>query len=209
MKRALLVTGGEAPPSALIRARLKQWAFVCAADSGMDTLLSWGLGADLAVGDFDSIRDPSALSRCREVIRHPRAKDDSDTELALDELYNRGYRIITLAGGGGGRLDHLLALRAMFERERRPCEWLTSRERAVVVKEPSDFACDPGGTVSVFPLSGASSGMKSRGLAWPLDGLVWDSGRFGLSNLCPDGRFWLDPGIGPLLVILPLESEGP
>ncbi|HOX91850.1 MAG TPA: thiamine diphosphokinase [Spirochaetales bacterium] len=209
MNKALLVTGGDAPELAVMQDRFSEFTYICAADSGLDTLRSWGLYADLAVGDFDSLKDHSALKLCREVLRHPAAKDDSDTELAVSELFRRGYSDITLAGGGGGRLDHLLALRALFDRPKRPNEWLSAMERVLVVERASSFRCKPGATVSVFPLNGHAEGMRSAGLAWPLDGLVWDSSGFGLSNLCPNGTFTLWPGNYPLLLILPVNAQGP
>ncbi|MCP5453686.1 MAG: hypothetical protein H7A27_06855, partial [Spirochaetaceae bacterium] len=52
---ALLVTGGDAPPFSALSGRLGEFGFICAADSGLDTLRSWGLKADLAVGDMDSL----------------------------------------------------------------------------------------------------------------------------------------------------------
>ncbi|HPE37734.1 MAG TPA: hypothetical protein PK625_11305 [Spirochaetales bacterium] len=67
MKRALLVAGGDAPPASAILKRLPDIGFVCAADSGLDTLAAWGLRADLAVGDFDSLADPGLLAACPEV----------------------------------------------------------------------------------------------------------------------------------------------
>ncbi len=207
MKRALLVAGGDAPPASAILKRLPDIGFVCAADSGLDTLAAWGLRADLAVGDFDSLADPGLLAACPEVMRHPAAKDDTDTELGLAELRRRGWESVMLAGGGGGRLDHILAIRALFERPDSPDEWLTAFERVVLLRETREFSCAPGSTVSVFPLAGGSSGMGSEGLAWPLEGLVWDAGHFGLSNVASNGRFSITPGSAPLLVIMPQNAE--
>jgi len=156
------------------------------------------------VGDFDSLADPSVLSEYSAVIRHPAAKDDTDTEIGLCELRARGWLRVTMAGGGGGRLDHLLALRALFERPDGPDEWITARERVLKLSAPADFILAPGATVSVFPLSGGASGMESEGLAWPLAGLSWDAGHFGVSNVATTGRFRVKPGKTPLLLVLPL-----
>ncbi|TFG83032.1 MAG: hypothetical protein E4H20_06405 [Spirochaetales bacterium] len=129
-------------------------------------------------------------------------KDDTDTEIGLRELRKRGYERIVLAGGGGGRLDHLLAIRALFERPDGPDEWLTASERVLRLAAATTFSTHPGAMVSVFPLGGGASDMSSEGLEWPLSGLVWNAGQFGVSNRAPSGRFSIDPGQNPILVIL-------
>lgn len=205
-RAALLVVGGDGPSRASMEARLKRFAFVCAADSGFDLARSWGVEPDLVVGDMDSVSDPASLSSCREVIVHPRDKDDTDTELGLAELRRRGFDRIAVAGGGGGRLDHLLAIRALFERPDGPDEWYTASELVVRLAEKGNFSAPRGSTVSVFPLSRGCSGMHSAGLKWPLDSLSWDAGAFGISNVTIGDAFSVDPGPNPILVVAPLEA---
>ncbi|HAE22994.1 MAG TPA: thiamine diphosphokinase [Spirochaetaceae bacterium] len=207
MDTALLVTGGDAPAFSVLRSRMGSFAYICAADSGLDTLRAWGVRPDLVVGDFDSIADPSVLKDYAQVIGHPRDKDDTDTELGLSELRARGYKRVVVAGGGGGRLDHSLAIRALFEREDGPDEWYTAAERCVRIRGETRFATEPGALVSVFPLSGGSSGMDSSGLQWPLAGLVWDAGHFGVSNVALSHSVVIRPGDKPLLVVLAYERE--
>jgi len=201
------VIGGDAPPFSAVEPRLGEFSFVCAADSGLDTLRAWGLRPDLVVGDMDSVSDPALLSGYGEVLAFPRDKDDTDTEIGISELRRRGYRRVVLAGGGGGRLDHLLALRALLERPNGPDEWICSGERVVRIDEPSDFLVEPGSIVSVFPLAAGASGMSSEGLKWPLDGLSWDQGHFGISNVAVSGRIRVDPGWRPLFIVLPLQGR--
>jgi thiamine pyrophosphokinase len=204
VKTALLVTGGDAPGFDLIQHRLEGCSFICAADSGLDILISWGIEPDLVVGDMDSISDPAILDRYPGTIRHPADKDDTDTEIGIHELRNRGFQRILLIGGGGGRLDHLLAIRALFEKPWGQDEWLTHRERVVRISEPTGFTVPLGATVSVFPLSTGSSGMTSTGLKWPLDGLCWGPGEFGVSNRAVMPEVSISPGANPVLVVLPL-----
>jgi len=208
MTSALLVTGGDVPPRAVVARRLAEFAFVCAADSGLDVLRGWGIVPDLVVGDFDSIADPGVLVEYASVLRHPADKDETDTEIGVRELRGRGYDRVVLAGGGGGRIDHLLAIRSLLERPDGPDEWLTARERIVRIGGPASFEVGTGAVVSVFPLAGGASGMSSEGLAWPLDGLSWDAGGFGVSNRATGGTVRVDPGRRPLLVVLPLEGMG-
>ncbi|MCX7025372.1 MAG: thiamine diphosphokinase [Spirochaetes bacterium] len=208
MPHALLVTGGEAPPSAAVLSRFAGRPFVCAADSGLDTLIAWGIEPDLIVGDMDSLSDPGILGRFKgpETVIAARDKDETDTELGLRLLLERGFDSVVIAGGGGGRLDHLLAIRALFERVPSPVEWISSRERIVLVGEPAYFRVEAGATVSVFPLAGGASGMRSQGLKWKLDGLAWSAGEYGISNVTLADGFFLDPGASPLLVVMPLDA---
>ena len=156
------------------------------------------------VGDMDSISDPAILDHYPGTIRHPTDKDETDTEIGIRELRARGYQRILLIGGGGGRLDHLLAIRALFENPWGQDEWLTHRERVVRISEPTSFAVPSGCTVSVFPLSTGASGMSSIGLKWPLAGLCWGPGEFGVSNRAIEPEVTISPGASPVLVVLPL-----
>jgi thiamine pyrophosphokinase len=203
-KAGLLVTGGDIPPFLALESRMTEFSFICAADSGLDAVRAWGLEPDLVVGDMDSLSDPAILGQYRNVRTFPCDKDDTDTEIGIRELRNRGYGRVVVAGGGGGRLDHLLALRALLERDDGPDEWLTAAERIVRIRVATSFVVKPGTTVSVFPLGDGASGMKSCGLKWPLDGLSWDRGHFGVSNMATDATVFIEPGARPLFVILPI-----
>jgi thiamine pyrophosphokinase len=202
---ALLICGGDAPPRDRLAARFATFSLVCAADSGLDVAKAWGLVPGLIVGDMDSVSDPGLLDDYPDAEREVflRDKDESDTELALLALSRRGASRIVLAGGGGGRLDHLLAIRALFERALRPAEWHTAREIVHLVAAGSelDFGAEAGATVSVFPLCGGASGMTSSGLEWKLGGLRWGPGDFGLSNRALGGRVLVRAGEGDLLVV--------
>jgi thiamine pyrophosphokinase len=164
---------------------------------------------------MDSVSSPGLLASYprAEVIRFPRDKDESDTELGLRLLFERGYREVSIAGGGGGRVDHLFAIRALFERpERRPLAWFTDAAAIRLVGEGCRLELEslPGELVSVFPLASGAAGMESGGLKWPLAGLSWSAGGFGLSNEALGESFWVRAGRGELLVITPyLASLAP
>jgi thiamine pyrophosphokinase len=210
---ALLVTGGDAPPLSRLESRLAEFGLVCAADSGLDTLVAWGIAPDIIVGDMDSVSSPSLVERfpLAKLIIEPRDKDLTDTELGISALFARGATRVVLAGGGGGRLDHLLAIRAIFERRgpgRRPCEWHSAREALYLVEEGRSLELNAraGCTVSVFPLAVGAAGMRSTGLKWPLDGLRWGPGDSGVSNLALDGPFRVAAGMGDLLVVVLMDA---
>ncbi|HEB11158.1 MAG TPA: thiamine diphosphokinase, partial [Spirochaetales bacterium] len=91
---------------------------------------------------MDSIkasREYRNFPRERMVV-YPPDKEKTDTEIGLDILRERGYKRIILAGGGGGRLDHILSIAQLLERIDGPDIWLTSRERIVVIDSIIEFS---------------------------------------------------------------------
>jgi thiamine pyrophosphokinase len=169
-----------------------------------------GLRPDWIVGDMDSLDDPRRLNSypAGRVIRSPRDKDDTDTELLLALLWEQGCDEVWLAGGGGGRLDHLLAIQALFEREKSPDRWITAGEDVCRIGEGRILERGRGGTVSVFPLGTGPWQAESRGLKWPLAGLPWKRGFFGISNLAGESGFSIRALRGNFLVIMPLGQGG-
>ncbi|MDR0377983.1 MAG: thiamine diphosphokinase [Spirochaetaceae bacterium] len=216
--RGIVFIGGEGPPPERRRALSKGAGLIVAADSGLTAAEDAGVAVDLIVGDMDSLDDPGRLEKYPpgRIFRYPPDKDDTDTELALRLLWDRGCDEAWLIGGGGGRTDHLLAIRSLFERDRKPDRWVTSREDIFYVREGAVFSPPPdvwgaarrgGGGVSVFPLETGPWRAESWGLAWPLNGLSWNRGFFGVSNAAPEGDFEIRALQGGFLVIAVREDE--
>ncbi|HEY9054103.1 MAG TPA: thiamine diphosphokinase, partial [Rectinemataceae bacterium] len=210
--KALVITGGEGPPLDFLLRLAADSGLIIAADSGLHLAEEASIEPDYIIGDFDSIDSEDRLGKYdkRHIIKYPVLKDDTDTELALDLAKRSGANYTRIAGGGGGRLDHLLAVFRLFSRDDPPREWHISRDSAFLLEagETMSFHALPGSRVSVFSLGEESSGMESQGLAWPLSGLVWGPGRFGVSNVATEGSFSLKAGSSRLLVILPIDFEG-
>ena len=199
----LLFVGGEGPGRAVLARCAREADVSVAADSGLELALSADIEPDLIVGDMDSLSDPSLLSRfpSDRVMRLPRDKDDTDTEIGLQTLLERGADEVTIVGGGGGRMDHLLGIVSLFRRERPPRRWLTGRDEVILVDRESRFDGWLGSTVSVFPVGERASRMRSRGLRWPLDGLAFERGRVGISNIVTEDPALISVADGKLLVI--------
>jgi thiamine pyrophosphokinase len=134
---------------------------------------------------MDSLGDLSLLDKYppERVLRYPADKDFTDTELALNLLFEKGCAEVTLAGGGGGRLDHTLAIAALFEREDAPSRWFTAHEEIVLVKGAFRQRACAGNIVSVFPIGAGPWKAASVGLKWPLDAVRWRRGYSGVSNV--------------------------
>ena len=236
----LAFIGAEGPEAGTVQKLLEETErrserlIIAAADSGLETAERAGIRPCWIVGDMDSLSDPGCLDAYPKdrVLRYGEDKDYTDTELALSLLWEQDAGEIWLAGGGGGRMDHLFAIRALFERERCPARWITAGEDIFCINEGQSLSrrLPPGSLVSVFPLGEGPWRAFSRNLKWPLDRLNWNRGFFGVSNraepqaaedgivqassLCPrpEGTHETSIGIhaeqGRFLAILPLESEG-
>ncbi|MDR1248493.1 MAG: thiamine diphosphokinase [Treponema sp.] len=196
--------GGEGP-SPELGAKLAAAAdLIAAADSGLTAAEAAGLHPDWIVGDMDSLEDLRRLDSYPEsrVIRYPHDKDDTDTELLIALLWEKGCDEVWLAGGGGGRLDHLLAVQALFEREKSPDRWITAAEDIRRIGEGQTLEDGGKGMVSVFPLGTGPWEAESRGLKWPLAGLPWKRGFFGISNVAVEDGFSIRAVRGFFLAIM-------
>jgi thiamine pyrophosphokinase len=216
--RGIAFIGGAGPSPSRARRRVAEagnstavsaGVLIAAADSGLIAAENAGLRPDWIIGDMDSLDDPGRLEKYPpdRVLRYPQDKDYTDTELALSLLRDKGCDEFWLAGGGGGRLDHLLAIRSLFEREPCPGRWVTDAEDVFCLKAEASLSMTvpPGSLVSVFPLGTGPWWAESRGLKWPLDGLQWDRGFFGLSNVVLEGPFFLKALSGRFMIILPVN----
>jgi len=209
VKRGLLLIGGAGPGKDALALIAQGMDLIVAADSGLESALLAGLSPDLVVGDMDSLSDVSLLDRFppSHVLTFPRDKDETDTEIGLRIMQERGCGDITLAGGGSGRMDHLLGIAALFERAAPPSRWLTDYEEMRLIEREAEFSGWQGCTVSIFPVGKRAARMRSEGLQWPLDGLVFRRGFGGISNRATSARVRITVGVGRLLVIRSLLSE--
>ncbi|MCL1993095.1 MAG: thiamine diphosphokinase [Spirochaetes bacterium] len=64
----------------------------------------------------------------------------------------------------------------------------------------------PGDIISVFPLGGGVWKAASKGLKWPLDGLSWNRGFFGLSNVALEENISITAAAGRFMVIAGLPE---
>ncbi|MDR2019165.1 MAG: thiamine diphosphokinase [Treponema sp.] len=206
--RGIAFIGGEGPPPVFCRSLAAEAALIAAADSGLIAAEAAGLRPDWIIGDMDSLDDLRRLESYppERVVAYPPDKDYTDTELVLRLLRDRGCDTVWLAGGGGGRTDHLFAIRSLFEREYPPRRWITGTDDIRCLEAPEELRAEtpPGGLVSVFPLGAGPWKAESSGLRWPLSGLPWERGYFGISNEAPGGSFAIRALSGRFMALLPL-----
>ena len=206
--RGVIIVGGEGPAPEILKNIAQDADILVAADSGLITAESAELKPDWILGDMDSLDDIGRLEKypVERVLRYPTGKDFTDTELAFKFLEEKGCDEIWIAGGGGGRIDHLFAVRSLFERDNPPDKWFTADLEIQCLRDGKYLKerRGAGSVVSVFPLGNGPWNAESSGLKWPLDGLKWDRGSFGISNLVAESSFEIHSASGRFMVIMRL-----
>lgn len=187
--------------------------FVIAADSGLYEASRLGFQVDLLVGDLDSVRARDigwAEDGGSRVERHPIDKDASDLELALDAATRSSARRIVVAGGQGGRLDHLLGNMLLLAAARFAdveVDAVLGQAQLHVIHGRRELDGDPGELISLFALGGPARGVRTTGLRWTIDGddLVPGS-TLGLSNEIAESHASIEVSEGAVLAVRPGES---
>jgi thiamine pyrophosphokinase len=182
---------------------------VVAADSGTEIARHLGLDVHAVVGDMDSIT-PTALAALAalgtDIVRHPVDKNESDAELALRYAIERGAQRIVLVSGGGGRLDHQLALFAvMFIDDLREAhvEARLAGSRAYAVRDGGSVTlrCNPGDVIGLLPFGGDAHGITTSSLQWPLSNeSLYVAASRGISNRAISDEVTIAVASGRLIV---------
>ena len=206
-KRGMVIVGGKAPNFACFSIIREQFPLVIAADSGLDLAEKFNVRVDKVVGDMDSLKDLSALERYNksDVYRFSKEKDLTDTEIGLQLLTQLGCSQRAIFGGGGGRLDHLMAILALFDRPDPPWLWVSHNALVVTVENTMRLQGQKGRSLSFFPVGADICKMTSRGLKWPLDDLEWRKGDFGISNVVENDRMEISAKSGKCVMVSEID----
>lgn len=158
-------------------------AFLCAADRGVEFMESAGIVPDLIIGDFDSasraafdLAQKISNERGVPLIRLVPEKDDTDTEAALKQVFERvpGGGDVIILGGTGSRLDHVLGNLSILGMGRAAGKrvLLVDRTNRARLLTPGEYAFSRadqyGKYVSFFPIGGPVQGLTLTGFKYPL-----------------------------------------
>jgi thiamine pyrophosphokinase len=205
----VVVAGGEAPAVASARG-IPAGAPVIAADRGLEHASALGLTVAVAVGDFDSA-SPEAVAAAEErgarIERHPAAKDATDLELALDVALGLAPQRVLVLAGVGERLDHLLSALLLIAAPRYAgieIDARIGRSLTHVVRDERTLEGARGELVSLLPVHGTATGVRTHGLLYPLDGETLEPGSTrGVSNAFVDDIARVELERGVLLAVRP------
>jgi thiamine pyrophosphokinase len=184
----VIFTGGAAPQPELTVSywRTHKPGYIIAADSGLETAQKYcsffsgkvDFTPGKILGDFDSLTDKHLLDIFPpdKVEHFPPAKDWTDTELAFERAYEKAAEggvipFVTLVGGDGGRIDHLLAVYDTFAAPHHAHVWLLSGQTlyflaAGTTTEITGLTKTDTLSVARTTLSRAGGEIESHGLRW-------------------------------------------
>ncbi len=185
-----------------------------AADGGaVNARKHLALAPHVLIGDLDSL-DDATRAWCEqsrtEFIQHPRVKDQTDLELALDLAMARGATEITLLGALGGRFDQMMANTLLLVKPAAahiPARIAGADFNAWVAWERATIDGHIGETVSLIPLTERVEEIVTEGLLYPLrnETLVLGQAR-GVSNELIAERAGVSFARGLLMVVHLLKS---
>jgi len=216
--RAVVVAGGEAPPSGWLARQLEDARLIVCADSGWLACRAAGVLPHLLVGDLDSLPGEVVANLPELVLgvrRYPSNKDRSDLHLALEELALHWQGPVDILGALGGRLDHalfnlcsVLFLAHDLGLQARLIDPITEVYR--LGQQPLELRHHQGWHCSILPLSQQLHGVRLRGFLYALDGetLARLETR-GLSNRVDQAVASISTEEGEGLVILTRPDQHP
>lgn len=177
---------------------------VIAADAGYSLLKRLDISPDIVLGDFDSLK---SIPECKEIIKHPVKKDDTDTLLAVKTAFSRGFSRFVLYGCiGGKRIDHTLAniQTLCFIAENGGTGFLCAEDYTVTAIKNSSvrFSEKAKGYVSVFSAVTKARGVCLEKLLYPLQNAdISYSFPLGVSNEFTGKEALISVSDGTLIVV--------
>ncbi|MGI6487304.1 MAG: thiamine diphosphokinase [Syntrophothermaceae bacterium] len=173
----IILTGGDYGEAAFSSEYLKEIVpgdRIIAVDSGANFAWQVGLQPEFLVGDMDSI-NPAVYNKMKEqgvkVHTYPRAKDYTDTQLALKLAEESGASRIAIMGFTGSRLDHVLATLysgIRLVRKGIKVTYLAPEFRVYLLNGNLQLTGESGDLVSLVALTENVTGVSLTGFAYPL-----------------------------------------
>ena len=210
--RVVIISGGYIDDTfALEWIRNYAPEYTIVADSGMEFCRRSGIIPDMIIGDFDSVKeDTLSFFKNQEGIVFQELnpiKDDTDTEFAINQAIALGAKELTIVGGTGTRLDHVLgniALLGIGMSKQVQIQLVDSHNRIRMIDKPVKIAKKEqfGSYVSLLPYQGEVTQLSLKGFKYPLENyMLKPYNSLGISNEItePEAEIAFERGV--LLVI--------
>jgi thiamine pyrophosphokinase len=195
-----LIAAGDMGTSPALEQRVRAHQSLVCVDGGLVICQKLGLVPDLIVGDFDSV-PPEVLSAFSTVpvLNFPVDKDESDLELAIQNIYNPRLAKITVFGATGKRMDHTLANLQLMRRYPGKVFFETEGEILFAIDGDVEIPCTPGQGISFIQMDDQTAGVTTEGLKWELKDAHFSKYFFSLSNVCLSHQVRLTLTTGDLI----------
>lgn len=205
--KGLIISSGRINDYSILKSLIAENDYILCADGGLDHIMKLGKIPHLLLGDFDSIsREGVAYIRENNVRveRFPSIKDNTDTELAIIYLIERGFTDITLTGGTGSRLDHTMANLFLLRRFNRDGVRLTivdDNNMVNLVVDKFRVKKSEKQFVSIIPINDEGIIVSLKGFKYPLEDEYIEFGfTLGVSNEVVDSYGFIELKKGEALV---------
>lgn len=206
----LIFLGGDLGIPHRLSRYLDNATTIIAVDHGADHCHRLDLTPDLLLGDLDSI-SPATLAHYQtlgvEIERHPRRKDATDLELALDRVAGESHDSVLLLAALGGRWDMSLGnvLTAARPAYRDLRLTLIGSDCTLHILHPGRalrLTGAVGERVSLLPAHGNASGITLTGFEYPLQNATLDAGSSrGISNVMVAPEATVSLTLGTLICV--------
>lgn len=210
--RAIIIASGEIENERWLKDYIQSDDTVICADGGYNHLVRIGRLPDVIIGDMDSIHE-EYRAECQHLV-HPRRKDETDAQLALDYALEKGFRkIIFLGALGGKRVEHALANVFMIQYAAAHGAQLTLETEyssVMLLTGPGTFTVQgrKGDYLSLIPFGGDVIGITTYHLEYPLhNGTLYFGVPMGISNVLLENSCTVELQKGILLTILTKADE--
>lgn len=202
---AVIVANGELSNNARLQNIWQQTELRIAADGGArNARLFLERAPHVAIGDMDSVDDETRVwlaAHHAELIQYPRAKDETDLELALQLAHARGADEITILGALGGRVDQFLG-NVLLLTQNRNLKIVDAASELWIGKGNDVVHGAKGEIVSLIPLDAKVQGITTKDLEYPLRDETLERGSTrGISNVMLGERAQVSFKRGMLLIV--------
>jgi thiamine pyrophosphokinase len=205
--KTLILCNGQ-PPTPQLFAECREWAdLFIAADGGGNHAHNFESLPDLVIGDLDSYDQPNTYSY--EIVFDP-DQESNDLEKALDRAKKEGSEEVLVLGATGRRLDQTLKNLSVLKQFNNKFKSLIYRDNfgdTFLIPTSYSKELEIGTQISLFPLSGKVTGIKTEGLKYPLKNEKLMNGvRDGSSNEVISKPFKISYNTGDLLIFIARET---
>lgn len=208
--RALIFANGDPTSREVVQRWMQPDSIAIAADGGVHNALTAGITPDTVIGDLDSLPDAIRADLERRGVRfivHPAHKDETDLELAIQHVLERGATEIVIFSALGGRWDQSLAnilLLTLPDLRGLPARVVDQRQTMVILAGDAEARIEGrvGDTLSLIALGGDAHGVTIEGCEYPLNQARLPFGKtLGISNVLIEPAASVSVKDGIVLVI--------
>ena len=209
----LIISGGNIETDLALNTLKSSWEHIIGVDGGVAFCRKHGILPTKIVGDFDTL-DKEVLDWYREHTRteiraYNPVKDATDTQIAVELAIELGSSSITILGGTGTRLDHVLGnIQTLYLpfAQGVDCRILDGHNRIRLIKGRYVLSREEqyGTYFSLIPLTTDVYGVTLKGAKYPLNRhhfTVLGTGSLGVSNEIAEDRVEITMERGILVLI--------